>query len=113
MGFPAADPHTDGSVDWRLWNGASTLRVFAIVCWHAVARRPGPVLRLAADENFNNDSVRGLIRRKPEVDIVHVQDVGLSGADDPTVLKWAAQLISVMGLPQSQLGLTIGAFMDS
>lgn len=57
-----------------------------------LARRrspPGPVLRLAADENFNNDSVRGLIRRKPEVDIVRVQDVGLSGADDPTVLKWA------------------------
>lgn len=49
------------------------------------------MLRLAADENFNNDIVRGLIRRKPDVDIVRVQDVGLSGADDPAVLEWAAQ----------------------
>ncbi|MBI4476741.1 MAG: DUF5615 family PIN-like protein [Acidobacteria bacterium] len=49
------------------------------------------MVRLAADENFNNDIVRGLIRRKPDVDIVRVQDVGLSGADDPAVLEWAAQ----------------------
>jgi hypothetical protein len=49
------------------------------------------MLRLAADENFNNDIVRGLLRRKPDLDIVRIQDVGLSGADDPTVLEWAAQ----------------------
>jgi hypothetical protein len=49
------------------------------------------MLRLAADENFNNDIVRGLLRRRPELDIVRVQDVGLSGADDPAVLAWAAQ----------------------
>jgi hypothetical protein len=49
------------------------------------------VLRLAADENFNNDIVRGLLRRRPDLDIVRVQDVGLSGADDPTVLEWTAQ----------------------
>mgnify|MGYP001025889884 CR=1 FL=1 len=49
------------------------------------------MLRLAADENFNNDIVRGLLRRKPGLDIVRIQDVGLSGADDPTVLEWAAQ----------------------
>jgi len=49
------------------------------------------VLRLAADENFNNDILRGLLRRKPDLDIVRVQDVGLSGADDPTILEWAAQ----------------------
>ncbi len=49
------------------------------------------MLRLAADENFNNDIVRGLLRRKPSLDIMRVQDVGLSGADDPTVLEWAAQ----------------------
>ncbi|MBL7183411.1 MAG: DUF5615 family PIN-like protein [Anaerolineae bacterium] len=49
------------------------------------------MLRLAADENFNNDIVRGLWRRKPELDIVRIQDVGLSGADDPTVLEWAAR----------------------
>ncbi len=49
------------------------------------------MLRLAADENLNNNIVRGLLRRKPELDIVRIQDAGLSGADDPTVLEWAAQ----------------------
>lgn len=49
------------------------------------------MLRLAADENFNADIVRGLLRRLPGLDIVRVQDVGLSGADDPAVLEWAAQ----------------------
>lgn len=49
------------------------------------------MLLLAADENFNNDIVRGLLRRKPELDIVRIQDNGLSGADDPTVLEWAAK----------------------
>lgn len=49
------------------------------------------MLRLAADENFDNRIVRGLWRRAPELDVVRVQDSGLSGADDPTVLEWAAQ----------------------
>jgi hypothetical protein len=49
------------------------------------------MLRLAADENFNNDIVRGLLRRKPDLDIVRVQDAGLSGASEPTILEWAAQ----------------------
>lgn len=49
------------------------------------------MLRLAADENFNNNIVRGLLRRKPDLDIVRIQDVGLSGADDSTVLEWAAR----------------------
>jgi hypothetical protein len=48
------------------------------------------VLRLAADENFNSDIVRGLVRRKPDLDIVRIQDAGLSGADDAAVLDWAA-----------------------
>lgn len=49
------------------------------------------MLRLAADENFNADIVRGLLRRIPALDVVRVQDVGLSGADDPAVLEWAAR----------------------
>ena len=49
------------------------------------------MLRLAADENFNNDIVRGVRRRDPAVDIVRVQDAGLSSVDDPTILEWAAQ----------------------
>jgi predicted nuclease of predicted toxin-antitoxin system len=48
------------------------------------------MLRLAANENFNGDIVRGLLRRDPKLDVVRVQDVGLSGADDPSVLQWAA-----------------------
>lgn len=49
------------------------------------------MLKLLADENFDNTIVRGLFRRNPTLDIVRVQDVGLSGKDDPTVLEWAAQ----------------------
>jgi Domain of unknown function (DUF5615) len=48
------------------------------------------VLRLAADENFNSDIVRGLLRQRPDLDIVRIQDVGLSGADDRRVLACAA-----------------------
>lgn len=35
------------------------------------------MLRLAADENFNGGIARGLRRRKPDLDIVRVQDAGL------------------------------------
>jgi hypothetical protein len=49
------------------------------------------MLRLAADENFNNDIIRGIKRRNPNVDIVRVQDAGLSGVDDQTILEWAAR----------------------
>src|SRR5689334_11537928 len=49
------------------------------------------MLRLLADENFNGDIVRGLLLRQPDIDIVRVQDVGLSGAEDPDVLAWAAE----------------------
>lgn len=48
------------------------------------------MLRLSADENFNNGIVRGLLRWRPDLDIVRVQDAGLSGADDAMVLEWAA-----------------------
>jgi hypothetical protein len=49
------------------------------------------VIRLAADVNFNGHIVRGLRLRRPDLDIVRVQDVGLDRADDPAVLEWAAQ----------------------
>jgi hypothetical protein len=48
------------------------------------------VLALAADENFNNDIIRGLLRRQPALDILRIQDAGLSGKDDERVLDWAA-----------------------
>jgi hypothetical protein len=49
------------------------------------------MLRFVADENFHGAVVRGLLRRAPSVDIVRVQDVGLSGAADPVILDWAAR----------------------
>jgi predicted nuclease of predicted toxin-antitoxin system len=49
------------------------------------------MLLLAADENFNNDILRGLLRRDPTIDIVRLQDVDLVGALDPDVLEWAAR----------------------
>lgn len=49
------------------------------------------MLALAADENFNNDILRALLRRKPDLDIVRIQDIGLQSVDDPHVLEWAAK----------------------
>jgi predicted nuclease of predicted toxin-antitoxin system len=49
------------------------------------------VLKLLADENLDNDILRGLEMKNPAVDIVRVQDVGLQEADDPGILEWAAQ----------------------
>ncbi len=48
------------------------------------------MLRLAADEDLDNRIVSGVRERNPDVDIVRVQEAGLSGKDDPTVLEWAA-----------------------
>jgi Domain of unknown function (DUF5615) len=49
------------------------------------------MLPLLADENFDNDIVRGVLRRNPQIDLVRGQDVGLTGEADPAVLEWAAQ----------------------
>jgi len=49
------------------------------------------MLRLVADENLDNDLIRGLLHRSPGADIVRIQDVGLSGRPDDEVLAWAAR----------------------
>lgn len=49
------------------------------------------MIKLLADENLDNTIIRGLLRRNPDIDIVRVQDIGLSGEDDPIVLEWAAE----------------------
>jgi predicted nuclease of predicted toxin-antitoxin system len=49
------------------------------------------MLRLASDENFNGDIVRGLRLRRPDLDLIRIQDAGLGGIDDPGVLAWAAE----------------------
>jgi hypothetical protein len=46
--------------------------------------------RFLADEDFNNDILRGLLRRHADLEVVRVQDVGLVGAEDDAVLKAAA-----------------------
>jgi hypothetical protein len=48
------------------------------------------MISLAFDENFNNDVVRGLLRRNAALDVVRISDAGLAGLDDPAVLAWAA-----------------------
>lgn len=48
-------------------------------------------IRLLVDEDFDNDILRGALRRLPGLDVVRVQDIGLAGANDPAVLDWAAQ----------------------
>ena len=48
------------------------------------------MLLSATDENFDNRILRGLLRHKPELDIVRVQDAGLLGKNDADVLEWAA-----------------------
>ncbi len=48
------------------------------------------MLRLLADENLNGYIVRGLLRRRPDLQLVRVQDVGLAEVDDPAILEWAA-----------------------
>jgi hypothetical protein len=54
------------------------------------------MILFAADEDFDNDILRALHRRLPAVDIVRIQDVGLSGCDDPTVLEWTARASRVL-----------------
>ena len=48
------------------------------------------MIRLLVDEDFNNDILRGLRRRVPDLDAPRVQGLGLAGADDEAVLAYAA-----------------------
>jgi hypothetical protein len=48
------------------------------------------VIRFLVEEDFNNDLVRGLLRRSALTDRMRVQDLGLRGATDDTVLARAA-----------------------
>jgi hypothetical protein len=48
------------------------------------------VIRLAADENFDRAIADGLRHLHADLDMVSAQQAGLAGADDPTILTWAA-----------------------
>ena len=49
------------------------------------------MLRLLIDEDVHGDILNGLRRRQLALDMVRVQDVGLSHTPDPIILEWAAQ----------------------
>ena len=48
------------------------------------------MLRLASDADVHGAIVRGLRRRRPEIDLVRVSDVLGDGTPDDEVLSWAA-----------------------
>ncbi|MBI2808009.1 MAG: DUF5615 family PIN-like protein [Planctomycetes bacterium] len=48
------------------------------------------MLRLLSDEDVPGSIVRGLRQRQPMLEIVRVQEVGLTQTPDPDVLAWAA-----------------------
>lgn len=47
-------------------------------------------LRFLSDENFNGYITDGLLSQA-SIDVVRVQDVGLSGKSDPEALMWSAE----------------------
>ena len=47
------------------------------------------MLRLLADQNFNEDIISGLLDRRPGLDVIRAWDVGLQAAKDPGLLAWA------------------------
>ena len=47
-------------------------------------------MKWLADECFDNDIVRGLVRRSPGLDLIRAQDVAeIAGLDDQKLLAWA------------------------
>ena len=49
------------------------------------------MIRILADENFNNHILKGLVRLNPDVEIVRVQDTEMYTKPDPDLLAWAAE----------------------
>src|SRR3954466_5934865 len=47
------------------------------------------MLRLASDADVHGDIIRGLRRRRPEIDLIRAQDALPVGTPDPEVLAWA------------------------
>lgn len=49
-------------------------------------------MKWPADECFDNDIIRGLLRRSSDFDLVRAQDVAeAAGRDDETLLAWAGK----------------------
>jgi Domain of unknown function (DUF5615) len=49
------------------------------------------VIRFLADENCNNEVLRGIRRRVAEAQITRIQDTELSGKPDTLILEWAVR----------------------
>jgi len=48
------------------------------------------MLRLASDADVHGEIIRGLRRRRPELNLMQAQDALPEGTPDPEVLAWAA-----------------------
>lgn len=48
------------------------------------------MLRLASDADVHGEIIRGLRRRRPDLDLLRAQDALPEGTPDPEVLAWAA-----------------------
>ncbi len=68
--------------------------------------------RLISDENFHGDIVRGLQRRIPALDIIRVQDAGLAGIDDPSLLTFAFEQNRIL-LTHDRTTITQFVIVDS
>jgi hypothetical protein len=49
------------------------------------------MLRLLIDHDLDQDVLRGLLRRVPDLDSVTAYEIGMSEAPDPELLAWAAE----------------------
>ena len=48
------------------------------------------MIRFLADENFSVPIMTGLRRRLPDLDIIHIHELGMDRTPDPDILVWAA-----------------------
>ncbi len=68
-------------------------------------------MKWPADENFDNDILRGIRRRVAGFDVVRAQGVPeISGLDDPAVLSWATTNDRV--IPNHDLSTMIPAMQE-
>lgn len=51
------------------------------------------MIKFLADENFNNNIIRGLLLRNSQLDIIRIQDTEIVGVHDRKVLEWAWQVL--------------------
>ncbi len=53
-------------------------------------------MKFLTDEHISLALVRGLLRQKPDLNILALRDTDLLGKDDPTILEWAASQGRIM-----------------